>query len=541
MSAAAPPVAPLQGQPVATLDRPPREGSGGWIVGVLLAFGLVIGAYYTVRFGGRWSESDTGLLALSIRAAQQEGTLLPSSGEFYGSGYAFTAVSVFLLALTGADTGVLVQLVYPLISASLVVAAWPLYRELTGSARAATLATLLLFTQPEFLFVVLRGSHERILRLLILVSLLLLVRTIHVADRPRVYSTNVLLFYLAVYGLVATNSLFGSSFAWALVLALAASWFGKYLGPGLGQAAELTGRRLIYAPLMCVVIAFIFNDFIYPPAAFGGSQVPTIFERAARLFLTVNPEGAPPALAEYDPYAAVAGQWIDVRIYFLIASGTYLLMAGSVVIWVRTALRWLARKGDPPTPGQWLLWLLYASFALQGGLSIIADRTGVFGGNLQHRSFPSFAMVAIPVVASTVAHWRPRPRLHALGGAALGLLALFAVVKATNEPAVSNVWTFYVPAEVAAMQFVDRHVKEAAYWAEFDDRLVSAMRVVQGATAAAFGPPDSGRRTYLLSELTRLRSARLGRQMPPVAGELRVYDNGVTQVYHLRSYSPYQD
>ena len=40
--------------------------------------------------------------------------------------------------------------------------------------------------------------------------------------------------------------------------------------------------------------------------------------------------------------------------------------------------------------------------------------------------------------------------LRALAAAGLGILALFAIIKATNEPAISNKWTFYLPAEAVA-------------------------------------------------------------------------------------------
>ncbi|HEY3083360.1 MAG TPA: hypothetical protein VGM69_26000 [Chloroflexota bacterium] len=519
------------------------ETGAGWVVAALFAFALVLGAYFSFRFGGRWSEGDTATIADTIRTMVRDQTLLSPSGAIYSNGYAFGAVSTFVLAFTGLDVATLMQSVYPLVSASLALVAWPLFRELTGSSRGATLATLLMFAQPEFVFVILRGSHERVLRVVLLISLFLLVRSFRFSERPPAYAAYVSLFYLSVYGLIATNSFFGSSYIWALAIALVGSWFGGFLGPNLARVSQATRQRLIYVPIFCLVLVFLFNTYIYPPAGAVTSQVPDILDRLSRLLLTTSPESGPSAVTAYDPYAAVVDQWIDVKVYFLLSAGTFLLMIASAIVWLRTGLRWLAGGPHRPTLGHWLLWLFYAAFALQGALSVVADRAGALGGNLQHRSFPSFVMVAAPMVALYLVEWQPGKRVRMLGAGGLGLLAVLAIVKATNEPAVSNKWTFYLPAEVAAMAFAGQHVEQSAYWSEFDERLRTVESLLSTAIEARpyGGPIDPSTRDFLVTDVARLRSARLNRPLPPVLGELRVYDNGASQIYHIRARSPYQD
>lgn len=516
-----------------------RDGQETWPLGALFAFALVVGAYFTFRFGGRWSEWDTATQADSIRTMVRDATLLSPSGSYYGNGYTFSAVSTFLIAFTGVDAATLLQALFPLISASLVLIAWPLYRELTGSGQAATLGTLFLFIQPDFLFVILRGSHERILRALLLISLWLLVRSFTYADRTREYSAYVALFYLVVYAMLATNSFFGSSFVWALTVALIGSWFGALMGPRIGHVSLATRRRLIYVPLLCTVLVFVFNGYIYPPAGAVLTQLPDTLQRLSRLLLTTSPEQAQPA---FNPYQVVFDSWIDVRIYFLVSLGTYLLILTSAFVWVRTGLRWLSGSGEPPTLGQWMLFLFYAAFALQGAMSVVADRAGTLGGNLQYRSFPSFVMVAAPLVAGSLARWRPNRRKGALAAAFVGLLALLAIVKATNEPTLSNVWTFYLPAEVQAVKFADQHLKDDGYWSDFDERLRSVQILLAVSNLPTFlGNVTPNIRAFVVSDVTRLRAARLGRPLPRVGGELRVYDNGSAQIFRTRSLTPYQD
>jgi hypothetical protein len=510
--------------------------SPGWSVASLFAFALVLGAYFTFRFGGRWAEIDTAAQAASIRAMADEATLMPSA-TLYSNGYLFSVVSTFLLAFTGLTTAQLLQWLYPLISASLVLIAWPAYRELTGSARAATLATVLLFAQPEFLFVVLRGSHERVLRALLFASLLLLAWSVKRILNGRSSAWDALLFHLTLYAIITTNSFFGSSYMAAFFVALAGSWFAVYLGPNLAAVSGAMRRRLLYVPFLALVLVSLFNDYVYPPAGQASRQLTDIVDRLQRLFLTTSSD---PTLSVYDPYAGVLDQWIDFKVYLLLSVGTFVLMGASAIIWGRQGLRWLARKEGPPTLGQWTLWLMFGAFAMQGALSIVADRSGALGGNLQHRTFPSFAMVATPVVASALAQWRPTARLRTLAAAGLGILTLLAVVKATNEPSVSNKWTFYRSSELEVIRFAAEYGADPVVWTDFDERLgaVFGVQNITGIGWTAIVRPTL--RLYIVTDVTRLRAARVGRPLPPVAGELRLYDNGAAQIYRTRSYSPYQ-
>jgi len=140
------------------------------IVG-LLAMAVVIGAYFILRYGGLWAESDTGVMTAAIRVVRDNGELAPQAPGVYVNGYGYQVISIAIMAFTGLSVEALQILVYPLLSAVLVLPAWMLYRELTGSARIASLATLLLLLVPEHLFAILRGSHERLDRAFLLTAL----------------------------------------------------------------------------------------------------------------------------------------------------------------------------------------------------------------------------------------------------------------------------------------------------------------------------------------------------------------------------------
>lgn len=508
----------------------------------LLVFGTLLGTYFVARSGGLWAESDTALITRWIRAVVATGTLSPSTGDLYPQGYGYAAVSAFVLALTGLDLTALQQVVYPLVSALLVLPAWALYRELTGSRRAATLATLLLFVQPEFLFVVMRGSHERMLRALMLITLWLLARSFRFREHPANFAAHVGLFYLAAYALVATNVLFGISFFAAIATAMLVAWALGRARPSLQSYAGPMAARLASVTLVAAGLGFIVVFYAYPLSRTSVRAFGTLVQKLGALYLTTQPS----TVTAYNPYLAVANGWVSLPIYFLVSSGDYLLLLASAAVWIRQAGRWTrrARRRRLRPLGEWILWLLYGAFALQGMLAILSDRTGFLGGNLEHRSFPSFAMVAAPLLATTVSEWQPRLRTALLSGVVIALFTGLALVKATDEPSLSNNWTFYRRPEILALRWASRHSRHASIWTGPTNRLTTATSMDPALSTGDNQwddySPEAQTRTFIISRVTRLLSARLDIPLPDTSFEYLIYDSGDVRIFHLRARSPYQ-
>jgi hypothetical protein len=116
------------------------------------------------------------------------------------------------------------------------------------------------------------------------------------------------------------------------------------------------------------------------------------------------------------------------------------------------------------------------------------------------------------------------------------------MAKATNEPAISNKWTFYLPAEASAIEFTTNHTRDPAYWSDLDERLIAVQSLL---TSSAVQPlafairPET--RLFLITDITRLRAERLNKPLPPVTGENRVYDDGGAQLYRRRALTPYEN
>ncbi|MGH2366980.1 MAG: hypothetical protein ACRDI2_02180 [Chloroflexota bacterium] len=524
--------------------RPPATaGHQMLLFSIPVLAGVAAAAFFVLRPEGRWSENDTAVLADAIAVMARGQRLIPSAGSVYPNGYVYQALSTFVLALTGLSVETVQQVLSPFLFAFILIPiAWVTYRELAGGAAAATLGALLLLVEPEFLFVTLRGSHEKVTRTLMLLALLLLARSFRLRHQPARFAVHVLLFHLVGYGIIASNNLFAAAFIAAIAVTVLGSLvLGRWWTTDALRRSSDLSRRLLYGLAALLAVAFIFTFYAYPPATHQIVIYGEIWQRVAVLLLNMGEEQ--PA---GDPYALVAGAWVSLPVYFLVSLANWLLIAASLAFWLRDGWRWFRRRIGPPSQAAWLLWLLYGAFAAQGAAAVVIDFSGALGTNLQHRAFASFALVAVPVVARGVT-----PLLVSGAGgawlrgavsAAIGCLAVLSVLKATNEPLLSNKWMFYEPQEVQALHWADHHLRYNAIWTGFDERLTAAYSVtvrlnVPRAEFLGWGNRLTTRRPtgesdFVVSDITRLRAARFGSALPPTADQIRSYDNGTAQVYH---------
>lgn len=517
---------------------PRRQGSASAEVLVLFTAVTLLAGYTIMRYSGLWSETDTHAAAVAIRSMIDGAQLVPQ-GYVYPNGYGFQALATILVHLTGLSVAQLQIFGGVLLAPWIVLPAWLAYRELTGSARGATLATVIILIQPEFLFPILRGTHEKFTRGLMFLCLFLLVRSILARQQTRRFASFLLAFYLAIYALITFNNLMAFSFITALGLALALSLGVQRLARTPSDDSSATRRRLLYAIGISLLIAFVFTFYAYPPARYGLGILQSIWDRLALMFLDIEQTAV-------SPYTTVSTNTV---VYLLLTIANWLLLGLSFILWSSQTLSWWRKRTWPDEPRVLLLWSLYGAFGFLGAVSIAVDFSGALASNLQHRVFPSFAMIAAPFVAA----WfigRQNTRLlssrHAQGVLAVGIafLAVVAVLKATNEPAVSNKWSFYTPPEFVALQWTDAANPNGAAWTEFDERLTAAIGIccsedIDRSRLDSF-QPRPGTRTYLISDVIRARSVRLSLPLPIAGDSLSVYDNGAAEIYRLRPRTPFQ-
>jgi hypothetical protein len=506
---------------------------------------IVVGLYFLARYGGFWAESDSANFTRFIRDYVAHGSMLPPVAEIYPNGYLDQALSTFIVSLTGMQVETLQQLVYPLVAAIGVPVAWMAYRALTGSAAGATASAALLFTQPEFLFVFLRSSHEKFTRILMLVCLFLLVKIITThqnATRKLVLGG---LYCAAAYAMIASNVLMAASFAIGIGSAFAIGVVIGIVKPRLARTGVALGPSVAVLVAASLGLVALFMLVAYPPATHNIRVLNHTIDQVNALLTGMFGGGtATQSSNVLGAYSYVTSGWVSPAVYLILSAGNWLLLTLSLAVWIRLGWRWLIRNQGPPTRTAWLLWLLYAALAFQGGIAVLSDASGALESNLELRLFPSFAMVGAALLGSTLADWIGHARGNARPLAlsvALSAVSILSVFKVTNEPIFSNKWTFYRPGELTALAWADDHLRNAFVWTEFDDRIGTALHFRFAQLKNSY---DSSVATYTrdmaVSDVTRVRAARLGQPLPVPPDAWQIYDNGVSQLYHLRADTPYQ-
>ncbi|NLF63943.1 MAG: hypothetical protein GX579_05010 [Chloroflexi bacterium] len=493
-----------------------------------------------MRYGKLWGETDTNVFAVLIRAMVDEAKLVPVQ-RVYPNGYGFPVLATYLVSISGLSVTGMQLAGGALLAVWVVLPVWLAYRELVGSARGATLATVLILIQPEFLFPILRGTHEKFTRGLMFLCLFLLVRSILARQTWRRFAALLLGFYLASYALITFNNLLATSFIVALGLALVLGLIMRYLIAPRSDSSD-TMRRLLYAVSISLLLAFLFTFYAYPPARHGLRIVESVWDRMAMLFLDVEEVAA-------NPYHTLTTAWVSFPVYLIVSIANWLLLIASFVLWIVQTHTWWRKRTWPEEPRTILLWSLYGAFGFLGAVSILVDVSGAIALNLQHRIFPSFAMIAAPFVTAWSLRQQTfrtttRPLAYGLLVVVISFLSVVAVAKATNEPLVSNRWVFSTPAEFTGLDWARQNNPNGSTWAAFDSRLRASTGIqygweTQGAKFDSHDPAPSTR-THLISDVMRARSERLNLRLPIEGDSLRVYDNGAAELYHLRPRTPYQ-
>jgi hypothetical protein len=517
------------------------KNNGTQAVPLLVGLAFLIGVYALLRFGGKWGEIDTSAFTHAIRAVLDTGSLVPP-GKSYPNGYGYQALMGLLVETSGIELGLLQVFGSTLLLVWVVIPAWLAYRELTGAGREAGLATVILLAQPDFLFPLLRGTHEKFTRGLMLVCLYLLLRSMRTKNQRQTAGL-VISFYLAAYAMITFNNLLATSFIAAVGLALLILWlsnrlFKHKIGDPNSEISSMC-QRLGLVSLSLLLIAFIFTFYAYPPAQHQFQVFQNVYDRISLLFLQVEE-------TIVNPYATVYQGWVNLPIYLLVSLANWVLLSLSLPLWLMQTRRLHSGEGLPGWEAS-ILWAFYAAFALQGALSVLVDMSGAIASNLQHRIFPSFSMLAAPLVAIWLLqkfNQQPRQILRYALALGLGALLLLATLKATVEPALSNYWTFYSSAEVQAVSWAESSLQDRSLWIGFNNRVSDGMNITANGNRLSVRldtyRPDPGTRDYLISDIMRLQSLRLQVALPVDADSLVTYDNGQAQIIRLRPHTPFQ-
>ncbi|KAB8139841.1 hypothetical protein F8S13_26420 [Chloroflexia bacterium SDU3-3] len=517
--------------------NPPNEASPWLWLGLSMAYCMLMASYFVLRYHGLWIDTDSAVLTQAAQAMGDEGTLIPQR-FIYGTGYAYQSVTTFLSAASGISVADLQYRILPVLGMSLWSSVLFLFfRECTGSAPFAALGTILLYSHPDFLYVSLRGSHEKMTWPLVALALIFFLSSLRAKDvwQSALY---VVLFYLSALALMTTNFFFASSFVIAILTSLviglvAARWIIRQ-EQGRQIARQLQRYIYVIASLSVLLVLVLF--YIYPPAQDSLQTMKSLQEKIASLIFGES--------TRHNPYAIVSFGWVSRWAYLGLTSINYLLIITSLIglfVVVRNAIY---------RPTIVVITLFYLSFSLLFFCALVADLTGSIGANLQLRIMPAYMLftVAMTLLAFQWLYEQIGVVRRVAAFAMPVLLVFFsinALLKSTNEPALSNYWIFYLPSEQQGLAWSDQHLRGQPIWMDFDAvRLAPLWRQefsesTQG-NRADTGEPEPITRTFFVSQPVRLWGARLGQALPVPADALRIYDNGEAELYHLRPLTPYQ-
>jgi hypothetical protein len=555
-------------------------GPGTLYLVSLLVVAFIIGVYWTVRFAGYSGEGDTTRITHNASAVYETGQLTTTEVAAYQSGFGFPAILAIVSQVTNIPIRDL-QLNGGLWLPIFAAAAFICYRELLRSNAAAALGVLLLLLMPDFVFYILRGSHEKVTWMLTLILVYLLLRSYRLQTVGG-FALNTILFYFVFWNLASTHVFFAST----LLTALAISYFVGFIlirfrgrrvyaanagkrhnsaafSNGLGELAPasyvqdlLRIGRLALVSLSCFIIVYLILNFVYPPAQNYYNNLEFVAQRIQSLFLgggtAVYAPDTPTGLSAlgFEPQL-----WRSRDTYLMVTVIQWLIILGSIISWF--VLGWKLLK-QPHFSSQMFLWLWYSAMAIQLVLAVISSlQSLLFFNNLSVRVFTPFALTAAPMAAlllyrvlQSVARLpRPLPLFARLTAyVVLTFGAIVMLLKVTTDPLIGNLWQFTLPGELSAVDWIEEHAHNRYVhmdiWTLRNEIYQlnqpynwEPNNVYYTSSAESYDDYD-----YLLrSALTTAQAQRAQGVLPLLDDYSLVYDSGQAQVYGRRPDTPFQN
>ena len=518
-----------------------RTQGSQWPAFFPMMVAAILTVYTAVRYGYRWAETDSAAFIRAIRSIQSEASIEPAHA--YPNGFGYQSLVIAVSEFSGVSVVTLQLAVLPFLSIVVALAAFLAIRALTGSSVMGSVGAVLLLIQPEFLFVIQRGNHEKVTHILLLMLLYLIVRSTAREHHVLEQSGLVIAYYLTAWTLITTNSFFASTFVvgfgLVVLFALPALWFAR-----TRPREHRPALRLPYTFLGTLILLFLFVTYVYPPAQHGVALYHIMVEQVSNVFFSDAPTSE-------SPYAAIPRAWLPSWVYPILSSYTLAIGAAAGVTWLWLAVRF-RKHGISQTERHLLyLWLFSAAFALVVIAAAVIDYSGFLEANLQIRLLPVFMLLAVPLgVYGAMSLYGRTQGLHrrALVAVAPVVIAFFAfvgILKATNDPIVSNQWLFFTAEEQRAVTWIDTQLNGREVWLDIDERLRVMQDIHQPADRTNGNMYFTGvlnqSAPYLLStDVTERRMVRMNIPMMDFRETDRIYDNGTARVYHRVPSSPYQ-
>ena len=164
--------------------------------------------------------------------------------------------------------------------------------------------------------------------------------------------------------------------------------------------------------------------------------------------------------------------------------------------------------------------------------------------NLELRVFPVLMLFAVPMASITIVKITEFKGLNEGIKKSFKITFTFLVVifvvssllKATNDPIVSNKWLFHSEQEKEGIEWVEHSLQGQSIWAGLDSRLLNVFRsysTIETVGTVKFTKPERAE-YWLISDIIEKRASRIGRPLPPTTNLPVIYDSGNVRIYESR-------
>jgi len=488
-------------------------------------YALLSHIYFVVRFSGRWIEEDTGRMVKFAEYVQAQATMLPSA-PVYPNGPGLSILLTGLSDLSGIPIPLLELFFLPVVGVLPVLISYLAFYEITKSVKLAVLSAFLLSLQPDFLLTSSRGTHEKFTYALLLMSFFFLTRSFSRMRNTKEFTSNVLLFYIAIVGMISYNFFFSATYVFASVVALIIG----YLVSQFPQAVT-SFKRLIYTSSTSTVFFFSYMFYLYTPSRHLLQVFDTLADKVGAIALATEQHVTP-------QYQYIFQWWVSFEMWLFLTLFNWVVALLSFSAWLYLVYRFFWKK-QPLSSSMQLLLMFYTAFSLQLLITIFADRFGVFD-NLELRVFPVLMFFAVPLAAISMLNIVKSKRLNK--GMRKKIKVFFAVLllvfvvnsllKATNDPLVSNKWWFYSVQEKEGLLWVDESLRNYSVWADIDARLTSVYNTFSPVDDEGKVKFTSPRAEYwFVTTLEKKRALSVRYPLPFLDDKPVVYDNGDVKIY----------
>jgi hypothetical protein len=323
------------------------------------------------------------------------------------------------------------------------------------------------------------------------------------------------------------NFFFTSTYIFAIIIAL-------IIGYLISEVPQITTsfKRMIYTSAASTTFFFSYMFYLYAPSRTLFYMFDTLADKVGAIALATEQHVTP-------QYTYIFQTWLSFKVWLILTLFNWVIAPLSLAAWILLIYKFFWKK-QHLSGSILLLIMFYTAFSLQLLITIFADRFGVFN-NLELRVFPVLMFFAVPMASITIMRITEFKGLDEGIKKSFKITFIFLIVifivssllKATNDPIVSNKWLFYSEQEKESIEWMEHSLVGQSVWAGLDERLINVFKsysTIETFDTIKFTRPESAK-YWLISDIIEKRANRIRRPLPPINNLPIIYDSGSVRIY----------